>query len=84
MAQGLENIRPEAIERDERFGIVKKNRKPVLIGGLAKRWLDIQSPNLKPGCIERYDQYVRAWPLSSIASRPGPHTPGSIGLRWPY
>ena len=56
----LENIRPEATERDENFAIVKKEgAKKVLVGGLAKRWLDIQSPNLKPGCVERYDQHIR-------------------------
>jgi integrase len=56
----LENIRPEAIERDESFAIVTpEGGKTVLVGGLAKRWLDIHSPNLKPGCIERYDQHIR-------------------------
>jgi integrase len=56
----LENVRPEAIERDEDFAIVEQQgAKAVLIGGLAKRWLDVQSPNLKRGCIERYDQHIR-------------------------
>src|ERR1044072_474662 len=43
----LENIRPEATERDENFATVEKQgTNTVLVGGLAKRWLEIQSPNL--------------------------------------
>jgi integrase len=56
----LENVRPEAVESDENFARTeKRGAKTVLIGGLAKRWLEVQSPNLKPGCIERYDQHIR-------------------------
>jgi integrase len=54
----IENIAPD--HSDELFATVAiENKKEVLVGGLAKRWLEIQRPNLKPGCLRRYDQHIR-------------------------
>jgi integrase len=57
----LENIIPEAVSADEHLVLLKKEEGHVALiaGGLAKRWLDVQRANLKPRCIERYEQHIR-------------------------
>ena len=57
----LENLVPEAAHADEQFVLLQEQEGCVAIvaGGLAKRWLDVQRANLKPRCIERYEQHIR-------------------------
>src|SRR4051812_15763477 len=48
----IENIAPD--QSHQSFATIAiENKKAVIVGGLAKSWLDIQRPNLKPRCIER-------------------------------
>jgi integrase len=57
----LENIIPQAAQADEQFVLLQEQDGcvAVIAGGLAKRWLDVQRANLKPRCIERYEQHIR-------------------------
>jgi hypothetical protein len=63
----IENINPATLTSSDLFAIVEKRKDEttgeeveVLIGGVAKRWLDIQRPNLKQGTIQRRDLYIRS------------------------
>ena len=52
----IDEIIPDLAQADEAFAILQE---AALMGGLAKRWLDVQRPNLKPRCIKRYEQHIR-------------------------
>jgi integrase len=63
----IENINPATLSSSDLFAIIEKKKDEttgkeveILVGGVAKRWLDIQRPNLKPGTIKRRDLYIRS------------------------
>src|SRR4051794_29279256 len=63
----IENINPATLTSSDQFAISEKQKDEttgeeaeILVGGIAKRWLDIQRPNLKPGTIQRRELYIRS------------------------
>jgi integrase len=61
----LESVNPEVARNGEVFACFEKRKDDagaeaeILAGGLAKRWLDLKTPNLKPRTIDRWELHIR-------------------------